>query len=81
MNRVPDLVLQEHCLFLKQLSDAMRFREQLGNAFERTSLPGMSDAERVEALTFVVIGAGPTGVELCGEMRDFVAQDVPRQLV
>lgn len=70
--------VREHCLFLKQLSDAMRFREQLGNAFERASLPGLSDAELRALLTFVVIGAGPTGVELCGELSDFVAQDVPR---
>ena len=69
---------QEHCLFLKQLSDAVRFREQLGYAFEQASLPGLTDAERTARLTFVIIGAGPTGVELCGELRDFVAQDVPR---
>ena len=70
--------VKEHCLFLKQLSDAVRFREQLGYAFEQASLPGLSDEERAERLTFVIIGAGPTGVELCGELRDFVAQDVPR---
>jgi NADH dehydrogenase FAD-containing subunit len=44
----------------------------------QASLPGLSDAQRIEQLTFVVIGAGPTGVECCGELRDFVAQDVPR---
>jgi len=70
--------VKEHCLFLKQLSDAVRFREQLGYAFEQASLPGLSDQQRTERLTFVIIGAGPTGVELCGELRDFVAQDVPR---
>ena len=68
--------VKENCLFMKQLSDAIRFREQLGYAFERASLPGLSDEERTRLLTFVVIGAGPTGVELCGELRDFVAQDV-----
>jgi len=70
--------VKEHCLFLKQLSDAIKFREQLGYAFEQASLPGLTDEERIKQLTFVVIGAGPTGVELCGELRDFVAQDVPR---
>ena len=70
--------VKEHCLFLKQLSDAVRFREQLGYAFEQASLPGLTEQERTERLTFVIIGAGPTGVELCGELRDFVAQDVPR---
>jgi len=70
--------VKEHCLFMKQLSDAIAFREQLGYAFEQASLPGLSEEQRREKLTFVVIGAGPTGVELCGELRDFVAQDVPR---
>jgi len=70
--------VKENCLFLKQLSDAIRFREQLGYAFEQASLPGLMDEQRAKLLTFVVIGAGPTGVELCGELRDFVAQDVPR---
>ena len=70
--------VKENCLFLKQLSDAIRFREQLGYAFEQASLPGLMDEQRTKLLTFVVIGAGPTGVELCGELRDFVAQDVPR---
>ena len=32
--------VKEHCLFLKQLSDAVRFREQLGYAFEQARLPG-----------------------------------------
>jgi len=70
--------VKEHCLFLKQLNDAIRFREQLGYAFEQASLPGLTDEQRIAQLTFVVIGAGPTGFELCGELRDFVAQDVPR---
>ena len=70
--------VREHCLFLKQIGDAMRFREKLSAAFERASLPGLSETRLAELLTFVVIGAGPTGVELCGELRDYVEQDVPR---
>ncbi|KAL1530277.1 hypothetical protein AB1Y20_001189 [Prymnesium parvum] len=69
---------KEHCLFLKSLPDAKRFRARLGFTFEQASLPGLTDAQRTELLTFVVIGSGPTGVELCGELRDFIAQDVPR---
>ena len=63
---------------MKQLSDAIKFREQLSYAFEQACLPGLTDEQRMAQLTFVVIGSGPTGVELCGELRDFVAQDVPR---
>ena len=65
---------QRRVKHLKQLNDAVKFREQLGYAFEQASLPGLTDEQRIQQLTFVVIGAGPTGVELCGELRDFVAQ-------
>ena len=67
--------VKEYCLFMKQISDAVLFRQRLGFAFEQASLLGLTDAERTQLLTFVVIGSGPTGVELCGELRDFVAQD------
>lgn len=33
---------------------------------------------REQALTFVIVGAGPTGVELCAELRDFITEDVPK---
>ena len=38
LRRSAPLHTQEHCLFLKQLSDAVRFREQLGYAFEQAGL-------------------------------------------
>ena len=55
-----------------------------GEAHARGELPPVTEefigieVLEQEKLTFVVIGAGPTGVELCGELRDFVAQDAPR---
>lgn len=54
--------VKEHCYFLKQVGDAARLREAIGNTFERANLPDMSEAERIRTLTFVVVGAGPTGV-------------------
>ena len=38
----------------------------------------MSEEERIKTLTFVVVGAGPTGVEFSAELRDFIEQDVPK---
>ena len=64
--------VREHCLFLKQISDADALRKSIGNAFERANLPTLSSAERERALSFCVVGAGPTGVEFCGELRDFL---------
>jgi NADH dehydrogenase len=59
---------------LKSLQDAVRIREQVLLAFERAE--GEPSRERQERLLgFVVIGGGPTGVELAGalaELRTFV---------
>lgn len=38
----------------------------------------MTAAEARELLTFVVVGAGPTGVELAAELHDMVQEDVSR---
>ena len=70
--------VKEHCIFLKQVEDAAKLRRAIGNCFERASVPGISDEQRRAALTFAVIGAGPTGVEFCAELCDFIEQDVPR---
>mmetsp|Transcript_1830 Transcript_1830/g.3984 ORF Transcript_1830/g.3984 Transcript_1830/m.3984 type:complete len:560 (-) Transcript_1830:365-2044(-) len=70
--------VKEHCQFLKQVGDAKKLRRAIGNVFERANIPGLSDAQRQAILTFVVVGAGPTGVELMSELLDFVEQDVPR---
>ena len=70
--------VREHCNFLKQVEDARRIRTAIVNCFERANLPGMSDEERINNLTFAVIGAGPTGIEFAAELRDFVEQDGPK---
>ena len=31
-----------------------------------------------QLLNFVVVGGGPTGVEFCGELSDFIKQDLKR---
>jgi NADH dehydrogenase len=58
---------------LKTLNDAVELRNQIYSAFEeaeRTEDP----VEREQWLTFVVIGGGPTGVELAGELA-IIAND------
>jgi NADH dehydrogenase len=52
---------------LKTLADAVDLRDRIFGAYEeaeRTSDP----AERDEWLTFVVVGGGPTGVEISGQL-------------
>lgn len=62
-------VWEEHAPGLKALEDANAIRENILLAFERAELapPG---PERDRALTFVIIGGGPTGVELAGAIAE-----------
>uniref|UniRef100_A0A0G4FMA0 FAD/NAD(P)-binding domain-containing protein n=1 Tax=Chromera velia CCMP2878 TaxID=1169474 RepID=A0A0G4FMA0_9ALVE len=68
----------EHCYFFKQVEHAAAVRKAIGNCFEKANLPGLSEEQRRNLLTFVIVGAGPTGVELTGELRDFVEKEGPR---
>ncbi|PFH31846.1 non-proton pumping type-II NADH dehydrogenase I [Besnoitia besnoiti] len=63
--------VKEHALFLKELEDARRIKARLFDVLEAASLPGLSEAERRKLLHFVVVGAGPTGVEVAAEIDDF----------
>ena len=62
---------------LKTLSDALELRRRILNAFEiaeTTADPEMQKA----ALTFVVIGAGPTGVEMAGSISELAKRMLDR---
>jgi NADH dehydrogenase len=52
---------------LKTLVDAVELRNRIYSAFERAERTDDED-ERRELMTFVVIGGGPTGVEIAGEL-------------
>jgi NADH dehydrogenase len=54
---------------LKTLEDATRIRARVLAAFEEAEREE-DPARRREALTFVVVGAGPTGVELAGALAE-----------
>ncbi len=61
---------KEHCFTLKSLEDAYRLKNQFIDNFERASETDDPE-EKKKLLHFVVIGGGPTGVELAAEMADF----------
>ena len=62
---------------LKTLEDAISIRARILAAFEQAETE--PDAERKQALlTFAVVGAGPTGVELAGQIAE-IAQDTLRR--
>ncbi len=63
----------QHAPGLKTLEDATEMRARILAAFEGAERE--SDAERrTEWLTFIVIGAGPTGVELAGALSEIARQ-------
>jgi len=62
--------VEENCMFFKEIVHASKFRQEVNERFERATLPGIPRERVRELLTFVVIGAGPTGVELAAELYD-----------
>lgn len=71
----------EHAPGLKTMADALEIRQRVLLAFEKAELATDPD-ERRRLLTFVVIGGGPTGVELAGALceiaRKTLLQDFRR---
>jgi len=55
---------------LKKIADATQIRERVLMAFERAEAEGCDPAERARLLTFVIVGGGPTGVELAGAIAE-----------
>jgi NADH dehydrogenase len=65
-----------HAPGLKTLADAMRIRRRVLMAFERAER--QQDLERRKAcLTFAVVGAGPTGVEMAGMLAEIAHHTLP----
>ncbi|MRG94669.1 NAD(P)/FAD-dependent oxidoreductase [Polyangium spumosum] len=58
-----------HALGLKTLDEALRIRERMLLAFESAERTTDPEARR-RLLTFVVIGGGPTGVEMAGAFSE-----------
>lgn len=78
---------KEHCFNLKTSQDSKRLRTAIGEALEYASRPDVQDLyypdeetqfrareERKRRVRIAVVGGGPTGVELSGELMDFFAQ-------
>jgi len=61
---------------LKTLEDATTIRRRILLAFERAEAE-TDAARRAALLTFVVIGAGPTGVELAGTIAELARATLP----
>jgi NADH dehydrogenase FAD-containing subunit len=62
---------------LKKIEDATAIRARVLTAFERAE-DETDEAERRRLLTFVVVGAGPTGVEMAGAIAELANNALAR---
>jgi NADH dehydrogenase len=62
---------------LKSLEDALEIRRRVLFAFEEAEREE-DEAKRRAWLTFVIIGGGPTGVELAGALSEIAHKALPR---
>ncbi|OLE97226.1 MAG: hypothetical protein AUG75_10845, partial [Cyanobacteria bacterium 13_1_20CM_4_61_6] len=63
--------VRENALPVKWLSDAETLRRHVLDIFESAAIE-TDIARRREALTFIIVGAGPVGVELASSLRDLM---------
>ena len=63
---------------LKTLEDATTIRRRILLAFERAEME-TDPAVREALLTFVIVGAGPTGVELAGIISELARTTLPKE--
>src|ERR1044071_4465355 len=61
---------------MKTIEDARYLRDRILSAFELAEI-STDPVERAELLTFVVIGAGPTGVETVGQIAELAHTVLP----
>jgi NADH dehydrogenase len=62
---------------LKTIEDATELRRRILLAFESAEYEGSDEARRA-ALTFGIVGGGPTGVELAGAIKEIAGRTIPR---
>lgn len=66
----------ENSTFLKEVSDSIKIRRRLMDVIEAANILPKDDPERKRLLSIVVCGGGPTGVEVAGELQDYIDQDL-----
>jgi NADH dehydrogenase len=68
----------DHAPGMKNIDDALELRARIFGAFEIADL--QTDPADIERwLTFVVVGAGPTGTEMAGQIAELAHRNLPGQ--
>ena len=60
---------------MKTIDDALELRRRIFGAFEMAEMAD-DPAERARWLTIAIVGAGPTGVELAGQIRELAVRSL-----
>jgi NADH dehydrogenase FAD-containing subunit len=68
--------VNENAMFMKEAQDGRAVRARIHACFEAATYPGLTAQQQKNLLTFVVVGGGPTGVELASELGDFIREDI-----
>ncbi|KZT06661.1 FAD/NAD-P-binding domain-containing protein [Laetiporus sulphureus 93-53] len=68
--------VREHACFMKELEDAEKMQRHFLDCLESAAFPGQSQEEINRLLHMVVVGGGPTGIEVSGEIHDFLEEDL-----
>jgi NADH dehydrogenase len=69
--------VEENSLSFKSLRDAVNIHNRILDNYEAALLE-RNEERRRELLTFVVVGGGPTGIELAAAIQDFVRKALVR---
>jgi len=73
--------IDKHAMFLKEVEHGRAVREKLLMNIEKADVAFAAGnmEEMKKLLSIVVVGGGPTGVEFCGELCDFINKDLTKQ--
>lgn len=66
----------EHTLKLYTVEDARAIRRGILEQLARAEIPGLTEEQIRQRLTFVIIGGGPTGVEAAAEIHDLLDEEL-----
>jgi len=73
--------VEKYGKFLKEIEHGRAVRKDMLDMIEKADVAnaaGQIDKVK-QLLSFVVVGGGPTGVEFCGELSDFIQEDLKRR--
>lgn len=68
--------IEKYSLPMKSINESLRLRNYILERFEKSL--SVSEDDRAAVLTFVIVGAGPTGVELAGTLAEMKRYVLPK---